>query len=143
MSAENLRCSVCNNQILPDFKFCPSCGATNPYYRPKEAVPPTWSEAPSAEQVLPLTQPPETVAYSYPTYEASPPVDDQAAGVSGSPGPLDFAASFSMSSAKYCDSVIADTSKTISCAKLRMCVGLAFAPRAFSASNRLTKPWIM
>jgi hypothetical protein len=94
MSAENLRCSVCNNQILPDFKFCPSCGATNPYYRPPELAPPIQDEAPSAEQEMPFTQPPETAAYSYPAYEASPPVDDQAAGVSGSPGPLDFASLF-------------------------------------------------
>jgi len=51
MSAEIYRCSTCNSPLLADFKFCPSCGAPNAYYRPREAatttpVPLTTNEPP-------------------------------------------------------------------------------------------------
>jgi hypothetical protein len=54
MSAEIYRCSTCNSPLLADFKFCPSCGTPNAYYRPTEAA--TTTPAPPATNEPPTEQ---------------------------------------------------------------------------------------
>ncbi len=71
MSAEIYRCAVCNSPLLADFKFCPSCGSPNAYYRSREAT----ATAPSS----PATNTPAT---------------EQAVGSQDASAILDFAALF-------------------------------------------------
>jgi hypothetical protein len=71
MSAEIYRCAVCNSPLLADFKFCPSCGSPNAYYRSREAT----ATAPSS-------------------HATNAPATEQAVGSQDALAILDFAALF-------------------------------------------------